>query len=64
MGAAQLHAVTDAGGDGPVVVLGHGLGGDQTQWGPIAPVEGRSAHVAAPAVVTAAFEAFALREAR
>lgn len=35
MGAAGLHTVTDTGGGGPVVVPGHGPGGDQTQYGPL-----------------------------
>ena len=36
MGLAEAHAVTRR-GDGPTtVVLGHGLGGDQTHWDPVA----------------------------
>ncbi len=36
MGAAALHAVTELGSGSTTIVLGHGLGGDQTQWAPVA----------------------------
>lgn len=45
MGAAALHAVTELGSGRTTVVLGHGLGGDQTQWAPVAAVLARSARV-------------------
>jgi sigma-B regulation protein RsbQ len=45
MGAAAQHAVTELGSGRSTVVLGHGLGGDQTQWGPVAAVLSREARV-------------------
>jgi sigma-B regulation protein RsbQ len=45
MGAAALHAVTERGSGGTTIVLGHGLGGDQTQWAPVAMMLARSARV-------------------
>lgn len=45
MGAAALHAVTELGSGATTVVLGHGLGGDQTQWAPVAAMLARNARV-------------------
>jgi sigma-B regulation protein RsbQ len=45
MSAAALHAVTELGSGGTTVVLGHGLGGDQTQWAPVAAALAQHARV-------------------
>lgn len=45
MGAAALHAVTELGSGSSTIVLRHGLGGDQTQWAPVAAALAQHARV-------------------